>query len=70
MVFYITEKSDLFLFLKKKHICYEEDPIRKIISCYMTQTKQTTKQQLFLHLKNLHALKKSDLHLKKNTNQF
>ena len=38
--FYVIGKSDLFLYLKKRHIFYEEDLIHKIISCYMTQTKQ------------------------------
>ena len=46
----------LYLFLcVKRHIFYEEDLIHKIISCYMTQTKQTTIPGLFLYFKNLHA---------------
>ena len=46
----------LYLFLcVKRHIFYVEDLIHKIISCYMTQTKQTTIPDLFLYFKNLHA---------------
>ena len=46
----------LYMFLcVKRHIFYEEDLIHKIISCYMTQTKQTTIPDLFLYFKNLHA---------------
>ena len=44
--FYL-KKLDLFLCVKR-HIFYEEDLIHKIISCYMTQTKQTTKQQFMI----------------------
>ena len=51
--FYL-KKLDLFLCVKR-HIFYEEDLIHKIISCYMTQTKQTTIPDLFLYFKNLHA---------------
>ena len=41
---YNRKIRSIFIF-EKKHICYKEDPIHKKISCYMTQTKQTTKQQ-------------------------
>ena len=47
MVFYITEIKSIFIF-ETKHICYKEDLIHKIITCYMTQTKQTTKQQFMI----------------------
>ena len=56
MVCYVIEKSDLFLYLKKTYF-YEEDLIHKIISCYMTQTKQTTLPDLFLYFKILQVLK-------------
>ena len=58
--FYVIGKSDLFLYLKKRHIFYEEDLIHKIISCYMTQTKQTTKQQFMISLfqKSAYVLRK------------
>ena len=36
----------------------------------MAKTKQTTIHDLFLYSKNLHALKKSDLYLKKIQNPF
>ena len=47
MVFYVIEKSYLFLYLKKTYF-YEEDLIHKIISCYMTQTKQQLMISFFI----------------------
>ena len=44
---YNRKIRSIFIF-EKKHIWYEEDLIHKIISCYMTQTKQTTKQQFMI----------------------
>ena len=55
--FYVTEKIRSISIFEKRHFFYEEDLIHKIISCYMTQTKQTTIHDLFLYFKNLHALK-------------
>ena len=38
--FYVTEKIRSISIFEKRHFFYEEDLIHKIISCYMTQTKQ------------------------------
>ena len=55
MVFYVIEKSYLFLYLKKTYF-YEEDLIHKIISCYMTQTNNNSQSlslfQKFASVKN------------------
>ena len=48
MVFYVTEKIRSVPIFEKEIFFYEEDLIHKIISCYMTQTKQTTKQQFMI----------------------
>ena len=46
-LFYVTEKIK-FVSIFEKDIFYEEDLIHKIISCYITQPKQTTKQQFMI----------------------
>ena len=43
---WLKKFRSVFIFEKKK--IYEEDLIHKIISCYMTQTKQITKQQYII----------------------
>ena len=74
MVFYITEKLDLFLFLKKKHayLLWRGSHSQNSFMLHESNktNNKTTIHDLFLYLKNLHALKKSNLYLKKNTNQF
>ena len=44
---YNKKIRSIFIF-EKKHIRYEEDLVHKIILCYMTQTKQTTKKQFMI----------------------